>query len=109
VSRRWRVTARVAAAALLVAGPVLAAAFPSALRIPPRAARGTQPPPALFSHRTHGTFACQACHPGVFPQVAAGFSHGEMREGRFCGGCHDGRLAFAIAGASCTRCHVPTR
>jgi len=99
---------RVAGLVLLVASPVLAAAFPSALRIPPRSDRPA-PPPALFSHRTHATFACQSCHPSTFPQAAAGFTHREMSEGRFCGGCHDGRLAFAIGGATCTRCHAPTR
>jgi c(7)-type cytochrome triheme protein len=107
VSRHAR---RIAWAALLAAVPVvaLAAAFPASLRIPPRAAR-PMPAPALFSHRTHATFGCQACHPTTFPQAAAGFSHREMSEGRFCGGCHDGRLAFAVAGAACTRCHVPPR
>jgi c(7)-type cytochrome triheme protein len=95
--------------ALLAAAPVIAAAYPAVLRIPPRAPRPSGPPPALFSHRTHGTFGCQVCHPGAFPLAAVGFSHEEMNRGAFCGGCHDGRLGFAIKGAACARCHVPVR
>ena len=57
------------------------------------------PPRALFSHRTHQSFGCYACHPSVFPQALVGFTHDDMREGKFCGRCHDGRGAFAIAGA----------
>jgi c(7)-type cytochrome triheme protein len=32
-----------------------------------------------------------------------------MREGKFCGRCHDGRASFAIEGAQCARCHVDGR
>lgn len=88
----------------------LGAAFPAVLRIPRRAsAPAAFPPPALFSHRTHQSFGCYACHPSVFPQALVGFTHDEMREGKFCGRCHDGRVAFAIAGAECARCHVDGR
>ena len=52
------------------------------------------------------SFGCYACHPSVFPQALVGFTHAEMREGQFCGRCHDGRTAFAIPGATCARCHV---
>lgn len=96
-----------AVAALLVGAPVFAAAYPAALRIPPRTARPAGPAPALFSHRTHGSFNCYACHPAVFPQVALGFAHADMAEGRFCGSCHQGKVAFAIKDAQCTECHVP--
>ncbi len=100
-------TARFAAGVLLVAAPVLAAAYPATLRIPPEKPRaGGEPPAALFSHKTHAGFGCAACHPSVFPQAAVGFTHVEMTRGNFCGHCHDGALAFAITGAPCTRCHV---
>jgi c(7)-type cytochrome triheme protein len=96
-----------AAGLVLIAAPVLAAAYPATLRIPPEKPRpGGTPPAALFSHKTHGGFGCASCHPGVFPQAAVGFSHADMKQGRFCGGCHDGELAFAIQGADCARCHV---
>ena len=97
----------IAALALLVSSAALGAAFPAVLRIPRRnPGAAAFPPRALFSHRTHQSFGCYACHPGVFPQAAVGFTHAEMQEGKFCGRCHDGRTAFAIPGATCARCHV---
>ena len=98
------------AAALLVSSVAVAASFPAVLRIPRRDPKVPYPPPALFSHRAHESFGCYACHPSIFPQQAlVGFTHQEMSEGKFCGRCHDGRAAFAIAGAACARCHVDGR
>jgi c(7)-type cytochrome triheme protein len=98
------------AAAVFISALALGAAYPAVLRIPRRDPNAAPvPAPALFSHRTHGSFGCYACHPGVFPQSLVGFTHAEMREGQFCGRCHDGRIAFAIAGAACARCHVDGR
>ena len=97
----------IAAFGLLLASAALGAAFPAVLRIPRRnPGAAAFPPRALFSHRTHQSFGCYACHPSVFPQAAVGFTHAEMQEGKFCGRCHDGRTAFAIPGAPCARCHV---
>ena len=91
----------------LASSIAVGAAFPAVLRIPRRDPHAAAfPPSALFSHRTHESFGCYACHPSTFPQALAGFSHEEMRAGKFCGRCHDGRTAFAIPGASCARCHV---
>ena len=92
--------------ALLLSSAALAAAFPAVLRIPRRNPAAAVPPRALFSHRTHQSFGCYACHPSVFPQALVGFTHEEMQAGRFCGRCHDGRTAFPIPGAACARCHV---
>jgi c(7)-type cytochrome triheme protein len=95
---------------VLLSSVALAAAFPAVLRIPRRnPAAAAFPPRALFSHRTHQSFGCYACHPSVFPQALVGFTHDEMGEGRYCGRCHDGRIAFAIPGAACGRCHVDGR
>jgi c(7)-type cytochrome triheme protein len=97
--------------ALVRAAPVIGAAFPSALRVP-RTAAGPAPgvlPAALFSHRTHGTFGCFACHPSTFPQAPLGFTHADMNAGRFCGHCHDGGIAFAVAGTACGACHATGR
>jgi c(7)-type cytochrome triheme protein len=107
---RWRGTFLWGLAVVLVATPVIGAAYPSALRIP-RSSVGSAPtiPQALFSHRTHGTFGCFACHPSTFPQAPLGFTHADMSRGAFCGRCHDGHTTFAVAGAACERCHVPTR
>jgi c(7)-type cytochrome triheme protein len=94
---------------LLGAAPVIGAAYPSSVRLP-RVQAGEAPtiPAALFSHRTHGSFGCFACHPATFPQAPLGFTHEDMRQGRFCGRCHDGHIAFAVAGRACGECHAPT-
>lgn len=100
----------VAAALLGMAGAAFGAAFPATLRVPrrdPHQAPGL--PTALFSHRGHGAFGCQACHPTIFPQARATFTHEDMKAGRYCGACHDGGTAFAIAGAACGGCHAPGR
>ena len=97
-----------AGTATLISALALGAVYyPAVVRIPRRNPNAAPVPvPALFSHRTHGSFGCYACHPSVFPQSLVGFTHAEMREGQFCGRCHDGRTAFAIPGATCARCHV---
>ena len=93
--------------ALLVSTAALGAAFPAVLRIPRHDPGVPYPPRALFSHRSHESFGCYACHPSIFPQqTLVGFTHQEMSDGKFCGRCHDGRTAFAIPGTACTRCHV---
>jgi c(7)-type cytochrome triheme protein len=104
-----RAAGRAVSAALLIASTVaLAAAYPAVLRIPPKNPSAPRPiPAALFSHRAHQSFGCYACHPSVFPQAPLGFTHDDMRQGRFCGACHDGAAAFAIERAACKGCHVP--
>src|SRR5262252_3231240 len=87
-----------AAALLFVATAAVAAAFPAVLRIPRRdPGRLPSLPAAMFSHRAHGAFGCYGCHPTTFPQALVGFTHDDMNEGRFCGHCHDGRVAFPVA------------
>jgi c(7)-type cytochrome triheme protein len=95
-------------AALLVGSPVIGAAYPSAVRLP-RATPGEAPTiaAALFSHRTHGSYGCFACHPSTFPQAPLGFTHEDMKHGRFCGRCHDGHVAFAVSTTACGACHAP--
>jgi c(7)-type cytochrome triheme protein len=86
----------------------LGAAFPAALRLPRRdPGQAPSVPAALFSHRTHGAFGCFACHPSVFPQAPLGFTHEDMRAGRFCGRCHDGAQAFAVEKLACGGCPAP--
>jgi c(7)-type cytochrome triheme protein len=110
VSGRWRAGRWAALLVLAVSTAGLAAAFPAVLRIPRRNPDVPFPPRALFSHRVHESFGCYACHPSIFPQqTSLAFTHQEMGEGKFCGRCHDGRTAFAIAGAACARCHVDGR
>ena len=110
MSDRSRTRRLVLVLALLASSAALAAAFPAVLRIPRRNLDVQSPPRALFSHRAHEAFGCYACHPSIFPQqTLVAFTHQEMTEGKFCGRCHDGRTAFAIAGTACSRCHVDGR
>ena len=107
---RWRRGFWLGLAVLTIAGPVVAAAYPSVLRIPRKqAARAPSVPPALFSHRAHGSLGCFTCHPSIFPQAPLGFTHEEMGQGQFCGHCHDGRVARPVARTPCGECHVPAR
>ncbi len=95
------------ALAFLLSSAAIAASFPAVLRLPRRNPAVAYPPRALFSHRSHASFGCYACHPSIFSQqTLVGFTHQEMSEGKFCGQCHDGRAAFAIPGTACARCHV---
>ena len=92
---------------LAVSAAAFAAAFPAVLRIPPKNPSAPRTVPAAsFSHRAHQSFGCFACHPTVFPQAPLGFTHDDMRRGRFCGQCHQGETAFAIEGAACNGCHA---
>ena len=95
------------AVVLFASSLAVAAAFPGVLRVPRRDPAVASPPRALFSHRAHASFGCYGCHPSIFPQqTLVAFTHQEMSEGKFCGRCHDGQVAFAIPGTPCARCHV---
>ncbi|CAK8715296.1 C(7)-type cytochrome triheme domain-containing protein [Candidatus Electrothrix aarhusensis] len=69
----------------------------------------------LFSHKAHVTGArlqCTACHNGIFEMSAStakandDFNKISFGEGKYCGACHNGSVAFAIQDeASCSRCH----
>ncbi len=91
---------------LLFATPILAVNAPQDVRIPSLKSRAA-PPSARFSHWEHGAQHCYACHPGLFPQAPRGFTHQDMREGRYCGSCHEGRAAKAITAMRCETCHAP--
>lgn len=65
-------------------------------------------PPALFPHWVHRIrFKCYVCHDAIF-QMKAGTNPVTMdgiREGKFCGTCHDGKTAFSVSFETCGRCH----
>jgi c(7)-type cytochrome triheme protein len=67
---------------------------------------GAPAQPATFSHWEHGRFRCFSCHPGLFSQARAAFTHADMNQGRFCGACHDGRTARAPSAYRCEICHA---
>ena len=60
----------------------------------------------VFSHSAHlaTTADCAVCHPTIF---AAGpnkrFSMAEMKKGKSCGACHNGKKAFSVK--ECSKCH----
>lgn len=89
-------------------GSLLAYAVPDRVRIPRVNAEAAGPlPNAAFSHRGHNQYQCYACHPSIFPQARLGFTHERMNEGRFCGQCHNGKAASAVADNACEACHAP--
>jgi c(7)-type cytochrome triheme protein len=102
---RWLV----AGCFVVAIAPVVTVALPATVRIP-RAKDHRPGAPganALFSHRTHAPQHCYQCHPGLFPQALVPFTHADMDRGRFCGACHDGQRADAVASYRCESCHVP--
>jgi len=74
-----------------------------------RDAPGTEAiPPAVFPHSMHRiSYKCAACHNGLF-EMKAGSTKVTMdaiQDGKSCGTCHNGKLAFASTFATCARCH----
>jgi c(7)-type cytochrome triheme protein len=63
---------------------------------------------AFFPHWAHRLrFTCNVCHDAIF-QMEAGHSDmlmDELRAGRFCGRCHNGRIAWDTGVQNCSRCH----
>ena len=65
-------------------------------------------PSATFPHWIHRTqFKCYVCHDGIFEMRAgsAPVTMDAIGQGKYCGACHDGKTAFAVAFETCTRCH----
>ncbi len=66
-------------------------------------------PAAVFPHWFHRIrYKCYACHPTLF-EMKAGASKISMeaiQEGKFCGACHNGKIAWGMTFESCNRCHV---
>jgi c(7)-type cytochrome triheme protein len=61
----------------------------------------------MFSHSFHLQAAtCGECHPGNYlpGKAKRGVTMAEMRQGRSCGACHDGKTAFSARG-NCDKCH----
>jgi c(7)-type cytochrome triheme protein len=105
----WALGAAVALAAVATAwwAPV-ATSMPNTVVIPIAKPHpgGFPARAAIFDHSSHQQFVCYACHPTLFPRYLLGFTHAQMNEGLYCGGCHDGRAASAITGQTCETCHV---
>jgi c(7)-type cytochrome triheme protein len=69
-------------------------------------------PRATFPHWVHRSrFRCKSCHLELFePRSGANrVTMQDISEGRACGACHNGRVAFAAQFGSCDRCHIPPK
>ena len=67
-------------------------------------------PPATFPHWVHRMrYRCYVCHDDIF-QMKAGSNSITMEaieQGKFCGTCHNGKIAFGVVFEACPRCHRP--
>ncbi|RWX51182.1 c(7)-type cytochrome triheme domain-containing protein [Candidatus Electrothrix marina] len=70
----------------------------------------------LFNHALHNKelgLACNECHMKLFDMKTgstgeeADFTMEAMYNGKYCGACHNGTMAFDLK-ADCTKCHVDT-
>jgi c(7)-type cytochrome triheme protein len=65
-------------------------------------------PPAVFPHWAHRiNFKCYVCHDSIF-QMKAGanpITMENIQQGKFCGACHNGKIAFPAGFDTCDRCH----
>jgi len=64
--------------------------------------------PAIFPHGVHQTaFKCAACHDDIFPMKAESveITMEMIQDGKSCGVCHNGTIAFPSSFSTCTRCH----
>ena len=67
----------------------------------------------IFSHASHveeSGLDCDNCHDGLFEMEAGAvqkepdFNMLALSEGRYCGACHDGEMAFS-SNSRCASCH----
>ncbi len=68
----------------------------------------------LFSHKTHveeNEMDCDTCHEDIFQMEALAaqdeddFTMEGLYEGKYCGACHEGSVAFS-SDTQCARCHI---
>jgi c(7)-type cytochrome triheme protein len=71
-------------------------------------------PPVIFSHEIHqkAKLQCTDCHTKIFEfKIGAAtakdkkaLSMDNLKAGKYCGVCHNGKKAFAVSG-DCMKCH----
>lgn len=68
----------------------------------------------FFSHKFHAEdmgMSCEMCHDGIFQMAARAAQDNEdftmqgLYDGKYCGACHNGSMAFA-SNTQCARCHI---
>jgi len=65
-------------------------------------------PPAVYPHWIHRMqFKCYVCHEEIFKMKAGAnpITMQAISEGKFCGVCHNNKIAFAPNFEYCWRCH----
>ena len=65
--------------------------------------------PAIFPHWIHRLrYKCYACHPALFEMKTGAnkVSMDAIQEGKFCGTCHNDKIAWGVTFETCNRCHV---
>lgn len=96
------------AALSLAAGVAVAASYPEAPIVYDKPVKGV-----IFSHKTHVDkgLACDMGHNRLFEQQAKkaqenkDFVMESLYQGKYCGACHNGSLAFA-SNTRCATCHI---
>jgi c(7)-type cytochrome triheme protein len=66
-------------------------------------------PASTFPHWFHRIrYKCYACHPTLFEMKAGAnkITMDALQEGKFCGVCHNGKVAWAASFETCNRCHA---
>lgn len=94
----------------VLVGPLTpeARAAPADIHFPPRETV-KEIPPAVFPHWFHRIrFRCSVCHTAIFPMEVTGpeITMEAMREGKFCGACHNSETAWAVTFDRCVWCHT---
>jgi len=65
-------------------------------------------PPALFPHFLHRMqFKCHVCHDAIIVMKAGAndITMEAIQAGKYCGACHNGKIAFQATFDGCPRCH----
>lgn len=65
-------------------------------------------PPSVFPHWVHRVrYRCYVCHPAPFAmqQGANAITMESIKQGQYCGACHNGQTAFSVEFKNCARCH----
>ena len=69
--------------------------------------------PVTFSHWSHRRkYTCQVCHSELdfaFKVNLSEITEAENQAGRYCGACHDGKIAFGHTKPNCEKCHNGNR
>ena len=64
----------------------------------------------MFDGRKHAEkgYVCKDCHHGLFSEKygTARITHAKLKQGQYCGACHNGTLAFStVDQGKCFACH----